>query len=161
MQNVSKFDWQDLFSTNNRIASWVENGCEQLLNELKSELENHVQEAATVHHYRVSKLKCQQYFLQHIHSHSDEESLLKAYIHEWESYSLLCRYLPLPFNFIERNRPQGTPTRQRAEIQRVRNAMLKCWNRYVFSEISTRLLNAAMRFSFVMFTFLCLLFFFE
>ena len=129
-QNVTKFDWQDLFSTNNRIASWVESGCEKLLSELKAELQFHVQEAA-----------------KHIHSHSDEESLLKAYIQEWESYSLLCRYLPLPFNFIERNRPHGSlssASKQRLETQRVRNVMLDCWNRYVFAEISTRLLNAAM-----------------
>lgn len=128
-QNVSKFEWQDLFSSNNRIVSWVDSGCEKLLSELKEELMSHVQNAA-----------------KHIHSHSEEESLLRAYISEWEGYSLLCRYLPLPFNFIERIRPYpGTPTKQKQhDTQQVRNVMLECWNRYVFADISSRLLNAAM-----------------
>ncbi|KAL3101325.1 hypothetical protein niasHT_028081 [Heterodera trifolii] len=125
-ENVSKKDWHDMFTTNNRIASWVVNGCEKLLLELGLELLDHVTDAAN-----------------NIHSHNDDDSLLRAYIQEWENYSQLCRYLPLPFNFIEKNLVK-TPSRPKTESQRVRNVMLDYWNRHVFADISHRILNAAM-----------------
>ncbi|KAL7073247.1 hypothetical protein ACQ4LE_007112 [Meloidogyne hapla] len=123
-ENVSKFEWQDLFSTNNRITSWVESGSERLLYELKDELTKHVLEAANK-----------------ILPHSDVDSLLKAYIQEWEGYSLLCRYLPLPFCFIEKKERDSKSMKHGLQV---RDVMLSRWNKHVFSEISTRLLNAAM-----------------
>uniref|UniRef100_A0A915MU52 Cullin-5 n=1 Tax=Meloidogyne javanica TaxID=6303 RepID=A0A915MU52_MELJA len=126
-QNVSKFEWQDLFSTNNRITSWVDSGAEKLLSVLKEELTKHVGEAANK-----------------ILPNSDVDSLLKAYIHEWEGYSILCRYLPLPFCFIEKREKESKSGRNKQGLQ-VRELMLDRWNKYVFSKISTRLLNAAMR----------------
>uniref|UniRef100_A0A914HHC4 Cullin-5 n=1 Tax=Globodera rostochiensis TaxID=31243 RepID=A0A914HHC4_GLORO len=125
-ENVSKKDWQDMFTTNNRIAAWVANGCDRLLSELGFELLDHVTDAA-----------------KNIHAHNDDDSLLRAYIQEWENYSQLCRYLPLPFNFIEKYLAK-TPSRPRTETQKVRNVMLEYWNGYVFADISQRLLNAAM-----------------
>uniref|UniRef100_A0A183BIJ1 Cullin domain-containing protein n=1 Tax=Globodera pallida TaxID=36090 RepID=A0A183BIJ1_GLOPA len=125
-ENVSKKDWQDMFTTNNRIAAWVADGCDRLLSELGFELLDHVTDAA-----------------KNIHAHNDDDSLLRAYIQEWENYSQLCRYLPLPFNFIEKYLAK-TPSRPRAETQKVRNVMLEYWNGYVFADISQRLLNAAM-----------------
>nr|CAD2165335.1 unnamed protein product [Meloidogyne enterolobii] len=125
-QNVSKFEWQDLFSTNNRITSWVDSGNEKLLSVLKEELTKHVGEAANK-----------------ILLHSDVDSLLKAYIQEWEGYSILCRYLPLPFCFVEKREKESKSGRNKQGMQ-VRELMLDRWNKYVFSKISTRLLNAAM-----------------
>ncbi|CAK5025088.1 unnamed protein product [Meloidogyne enterolobii] len=125
-QNVSKFEWQDLFSTNNRITSWVDSGNEKLLSVLKEELTKHVGEAANK-----------------ILPHSDVDSLLKAYIQEWEGYSILCRYLPLPFCFVEKREKESKSGRNKQGFQ-VRELMLDRWNKYVFSKISTRLLNAAM-----------------
>uniref|UniRef100_A0A914MG67 Cullin-5 n=1 Tax=Meloidogyne incognita TaxID=6306 RepID=A0A914MG67_MELIC len=124
--NVSKFEWQDLFSTNNRITSWVDSGNEKLLSVLKEELTKHVGEAANK-----------------ILPHSDVDSLLKAYIQEWEGYSILCRYLPLPFCFVETREKESKRGRSKQGMQ-VRELMLDRWNKYVFSKISTRLLNAAM-----------------
>ncbi|CAK5025090.1 unnamed protein product [Meloidogyne enterolobii] len=106
-QNVSKFEWQDLFSTNNRITSWVDSGNDKLLSVLKEELTKHVGEAANK-----------------ILPHSDVDSLLKAYIQEWEGYSILCRYLPLPFCFVEKREKESKSGKNKQGMQ-VREVFLK------------------------------------
>ena len=45
---MSKFEWQDLFVTNNRITSWVDDGCKKLINEFEKEVHTHVVNASKV-----------------------------------------------------------------------------------------------------------------
>ncbi|KAH7699747.1 Cullin, partial [Aphelenchoides avenae] len=132
-KNVSKAEWHDLFTTNNRITSWVDDGPARLLRELEKEIQYHVSAAA-----------------KRIHGHNDEMSLLQSYIAEWENYAVLAKHLPLPFNFLERTQQKnlyGTArsTKKEDSLQIVRNAMLDSWYRIVFKKISERLLSAAMK----------------
>lgn len=133
-RNVSKFEWQDLFVINNRITSWVDDGCKKLMNELEKEVNSHVTNAG-----------------KRIHNFNDDESLLHSYITEWTNYSVQVRHLPMPFSFVERtnnshkfngcNRPTA---RSQESPNLVRNTMLEIWNHVVFTKISDRLLNVAM-----------------
>uniref|UniRef100_A0A915D8P0 Cullin-5 n=1 Tax=Ditylenchus dipsaci TaxID=166011 RepID=A0A915D8P0_9BILA len=131
-RNVSKVEWHDLFSINSQITSWVNGGGERLLSELKNEIKLHVEAAD-----------------RNIHNNTDENSLLQAYIQEWQSFAELSNVLPLPFRFIEQNASKpmsGLHRPANSQPQHlVRNLMLSCWNRIVFTKISDRLLRAAMK----------------
>ncbi|KAI1720683.1 cullin family domain-containing protein [Ditylenchus destructor] len=124
-KNVSKGEWHDLFTINSQITSWVTDGGDLLLIELKKEIQKHVENAD-----------------RNIHINTDENSLLTAYITEWQSFAELSTILPLPFKFIEQN---SAKPKYSASKELVRNLMLECWSRVVFDKIAERLLHASMK----------------
>ncbi|KAI1719457.1 cullin family domain-containing protein [Ditylenchus destructor] len=124
-KNVSKGEWHDLFTINSQITSWVTDGGDLLLIELKKEIQKHVENAD-----------------RNIHISTDENSLLTAYITEWQSFAELSTILPLPFKFIEQN---SSKPKYSAAKELVRNLMLECWSRVAFDKIAERLLHASMK----------------
>ncbi|KAI6213785.1 hypothetical protein M3Y94_00192600 [Aphelenchoides besseyi] len=132
-ENVKKPEWHDLFVTNNRITSWVENGSALLLKALEDQIKEHVVKAAG-----------------RIHANVADNDLLRSYVAEWNNFSILIEYLPTPFAFIERGAPRTHTGVSRSDgkgvetLTAIRNIMFSLWNGHVFETIQVRLLDAAM-----------------
>ncbi|KAI6186837.1 Cullin-5 [Aphelenchoides besseyi] len=132
-ENVKKPEWHDLFVTNNRITSWVENGSALLLKALEEQIKEHVVKAAA-----------------RIHANLADNDLLRSYVAEWNNFSILIEYLPTPFAFIERGAPRTHTGVSRSDgrgietLTAIRNIMFSLWNGHVFETIQVRLLDAAM-----------------
>lgn len=135
-KNVTKGQWQNLFTTNNRLVTWAEDGSSRLLKELNREVCSRVKNAAKI-----------------INNCHDEDSLLRVYINEWNNFSFILRYLPFPFIFIENdkkarnnaNKESNANPNSNSSDNHVKRCLLENWNKYVFSAISQKLLNSSMK----------------
>uniref|UniRef100_A0A7E4ZYY5 Cullin-5 n=1 Tax=Panagrellus redivivus TaxID=6233 RepID=A0A7E4ZYY5_PANRE len=131
-QNVTQQEWQELFVIMNRLTTWLDNGCELVGAELSNELSIHVSQAAKT-----------------LPVNSDDQTLLNAYIDQWNVYMVMVQHLPMPFNFLSRrySSPAVLPTSASAfaiHTKGVRQTMLATWNRIIFNNIKGRLLKATL-----------------
>lgn len=131
-QNVSKQQWQELFSIIHRIATWVDGGSDLVRKELDHE----------VHHYVGAANE-------RIQRHQEENAVLRAYIAEWKKFFMQTEYLPKPFAYIfdaqGNHASMGRPNKQKRHSSDISNMMLHEWNEVIFEKIKDKLQVAAMR----------------
>ncbi|CAG0886196.1 unnamed protein product [Cyprideis torosa] len=137
-ETVPHTEWQNLFFCVHQVCIWDEKGSAKIYIALQNDILQYINAAQ-----------------KRVLSHYDDQALLRAYIHEWNSFFAQCMYLPLPFNSLEpgSNKSIPVPGHRRNtsssvnEVQgtSVGNLMLETWNASIFANVKERLQTAAMK----------------
>ncbi|CAI2354467.1 unnamed protein product [Caenorhabditis sp. 36 PRJEB53466] len=125
---VTPAAWQDLFYHVYKITSWVTDGPQKIRNILTSNIDRYVWEANN-----------------RIRSLQTDESLLKAYIKEWNRFYRQASILPLPFKKIDESTQPKRRSVSDVSDDSIRSVMLEKWNMTIFVNISDNLLGEALR----------------
>ncbi|XP_044756885.1 cullin-5 isoform X1 [Coccinella septempunctata] len=135
---VTPVEWQELFYDVHLVCLWDEKGPIKLRDALHDDIVQYIKQAQ-------GRVMAQQ----------REETLLKAYIVEWQKFFTQCNYLPTPFRQLEsslQGKTTGSSNVQGTAVKKgqnndsiVRKLMLDCWNNSIFNNIKDRLQDSAMR----------------
>ncbi|CAL8100197.1 unnamed protein product [Calicophoron daubneyi] len=133
MENVSKAEWQDMFTDVFQIVVWQEDaGTNKIRESLTKTIEEYITNVR-----------------QEVMQNQDESSLLKAYIVQWSKFSDRSNYLPLPFNPLEGRlsgkHPPSDYNKRLNQESSIRGVMLEKWNDIIYEAIKQRLLDSAIK----------------
>ncbi|CAP29065.1 Protein CBR-CUL-5 [Caenorhabditis briggsae] len=126
-KTVTPAEWQDLFFYVYKITSWVDEGPKKIRDILTRDINAYVLEASE----RIKTLQ-------------SGESLLNAYISEWNRFYRQSSILPLPFKKLDdSSKPRANVPEQGQDT--IRAVMLEKWNDIIFTKICDQLLAEALR----------------
>ncbi len=112
-QNVTKAQWQGLFTLVYSICSWITDGRQRVHRELHHEISSYIlaaDQATSLPPFLIE--------IQRIRRHSEEQALLRAYIAEWRVFHAQTHFLPMPFYILDQM-TSSTQTHSRNVLARV------------------------------------------